>query len=102
MRDRWLQFWKMTEKHVKLGKIAKLKATLYKVGLHEQLSMYGICSFETPQGEKYRRIEIFSDKPFFDSDVEFLYRFFSDYITDKTDSVFIYHNQTVKELMLNG
>ena len=73
--DRWLQFWKMTDKHVKLSKIAKLKADLYKAGLHEQLSMYGICCIETPKGEKYRGIEIFSDNPFFDSDVEYLYQF---------------------------
>ena len=37
VRDRFLQFWKMTDKHVKLGKIAKLKAALYKAGFKEQL-----------------------------------------------------------------
>jgi hypothetical protein len=101
MRDRFLQFWKMTDKHVKLAKIAKLKTKLHQIGLKEQLSMYGIATDCLPSGEKYRRIEIFSDKPFMDTDVEFLYRFFSNYLTDKTDSVFVYHNQTVKEMTLN-
>lgn len=101
MRDRWLQFWKVTEKHAKLQKIAKLKAALYKIGIKDQISLYGICKIETEKGEKYRRIEVFSDKQFMPQDITQIYQFFSNYVLDKTDSIFIYHNKELKELTIN-
>jgi hypothetical protein len=92
----------MCYKQRHLERIGKLKATLYKAGLTNQLSFYGICRFKTQQEEKYRRLEVFSDKAFTASDVNTIKDFFDSYIPEVTDTIFVYHDHVLKELTQDG
>lgn len=99
MRDRFAQFWRMIQKQKSLETIAQIKTKLYNQGYANQLSFYGICRIKTPEGEQYRRIEIFSKQELTPYEVQVIHALFTHYIFPKTDTLCIYENGKIKEMI---
>lgn len=89
----------MCQKQKNLDKIAKAKTKLYESGYTNQLSFYGVCRIPTLENEQYRRIEVFSKKEFSTRDVQVIHMFFKFYVFPKTDTVVIWENGRLKEMI---